>query len=173
VIEYFAEMIHELFNPAGPEFYILIATLIFLAIAWKLGAFGQIGKGLDARGNAVRAELAQARSLREEAQKLLADYQKKQKEAEAEAAAMIEAAKAEAERFKAEQIAKIEDFVARRTKLADQKIAQAESSAVAEVKAAAADAAVKAATTILADQPAASAGNLMSAALNEVRAKLN
>ena len=172
-MEYIGEILHEVFDPTGPEFYILIATIIFLGIAWKMGAFGQIGKGLDARGNAVRAELDQARSLREDAQKLLADYQKKQKEAEAEAAAMIEGAKAEAERYKAEQIAKIEDFVARRTKLADQKIAQAEASAVAEVKAAAADAAVKAATSILSNQPPASAGNLMSAALNEVRAKLN
>jgi len=86
---------------------------------------------------------------------------------------MVETARADAERFKAEQIAKIQDFVARRTKLADQKIAQAEASAIAEVRAAAADAAVKAASTILSDQPPASATNLMSAALNEVRAKLN
>ena len=172
-MEYFGEMLHEVFDPTGPEFYILIGTVIFLLIAWKMGAFGQVGKGLDARGNAVRAELEQARSLREEAQKLLADYQRKQKEAEAEAIQMIEAAKVEAERYKAEQITKIEDFVARRTKLADQKIAQAEADAVAEVKAAAADAAITAATSILSHQPAASAGNLMSAALNEVRAKLN
>jgi F-type H+-transporting ATPase subunit b len=172
-MEYLGEILHEVFDVKGPEFYVLIATLIFLGVAWKLGAFGQIGKGLDARANAVRLELEQARSLREEAQKLLADYQRKQKEAEAQAASMIEAAKAEAERFKAEQIAKIHDFVARRTKLADQKIAQAEASAIAEVRAAAADAAVKAASSILSNQPASSSANLMSAALNEVRAKLN
>ena len=172
-MEYLGEILHEVFDVKGPEFYVLIATLIFLGVAWKLGAFGQIGKGLDARANAVRRELQQARSLREEAQKLLADYQRKQKEAEAQATSMIEAAKAEAERFKAEQIAKIHDFVARRTKLADQKIAQAEASAIAEVRAAAADAAVKAASSILSNQPASSSANLMSAALNEVRAKLN
>ncbi|MDQ0391642.1 F0F1 ATP synthase subunit B family protein [Labrys monachus] len=170
---YFAEMLHEVFDPAGPEFYILLAVVIFLLVIWKVGGFAQIGKALDARGNAVRMELDQARSLREEAQRLLTDYQRRQKEAEAEAASMIETARIDAERFKAEQIAKIEDFVARRTKLADQKIAQAEATAIAEVRAAAADAAVKAASSILSDQPASSAANLMSAALNEVRAKLN
>jgi len=170
---YFVELIHEVFDPTGPEFYILLATLIVLGFGWKAGAFSGIGKALDARGETIRKELEQARALREEAQKLLAEYQKKQKEAEAEAGAIIAAAKVEAERFKAEQIAKVQDFVARRTKLAEQKIAQAEASAVSEVRSAAADTAITAATSILSQQVQHDGAGIMGAALNEVKAKLN
>jgi F-type H+-transporting ATPase subunit b len=170
---YFVEMIEEVFDPTGPEFFILLATLIILGFAWRAGAFTGIGKALDARGEAIRKELEQARALREEAQKLLADYQRKQKEAQAEADAIITAAKAEAERFKVEQIAKVQDFVVRRTKLAEQKIAQAEVSAVAEVRAAAADAAIAAATSILAHQVSNGSADVMTPALREIRAKLN
>ena len=170
---YFIEMIEEVLDPTGPEFYILLATLVVLGFAWRSGAFASIGKALDARGEAIRKDLEQARALREEAQKLLADYQRKQKEAQAEADAIVSAAKAEAERFKVEQIAKVQDFVARRTKLAEQKIAQAEASAVAEVRSAAADAAVAAATSILTHQVRDGSVDVMSSALNDVRAKLN
>ena len=170
---YFIEMIEEVFNPKGPEFYILVATVLVLVFAWRIGAFASIGKALDARGEAIRKELDQARALREEAQKLLADYQKKQKEAQVEADAIVAAAKVEAERFKVEQIAKVQDFVARRTKLAEQKIAQAEVAAITEVRAAAADAAVTAATSILSHQVRDGSADIMASALNEVRAKLN
>jgi len=170
---YFVEMIKEVFNPKGPEFYILIATLLVLGLAWKAGAFAGIGKALDGRGETIRKELEQARALREDAQKLLADYQKKQKEAQAEADAIVAAAKVEAERFKAEQIAKVQDFVTRRTKVAEQKIAQAEATALAEVRAVAADAAVSAATSILAHQVKDGGGDIMAAALNQVRSQLN
>ena len=95
------------------------------------------------------AELDEARRLKEEAQALLAQYQRKQREAEQEAAAIIAGAKAEAERLASEAKAKIEDFVARRTKMAETKIAQAEAQALADVRAAAADAAVAAAERVL------------------------
>ena len=83
--------------------------------------------------------------LRDEAAKLLAEYQRKQSEAEREAEAIVAEAKAEAERVAAEAKVKMEEFVARRTKLAEAKIGQAEAQALADVRAAAADAAVTAA----------------------------
>ena len=81
---------------------------------------------LDKRAARIKAELDEARRLRDEAAKLLAEYQRKQSEAEREAEAIVADAKAEAERVAAEAHAKMEDFVARRTKMAETKIAQAE-----------------------------------------------
>jgi F-type H+-transporting ATPase subunit b len=164
----------EVFNPAGPEFWVLVATVIFLLIAWKLGGFDQLTTALDQRAGRIQRELDEAKSLREEAQRLLAEYQKRRHEAEAEAEAIIAAAKAEAERFKEESVTKAKDFVARRTRIAEQKIAQAEAQAITEVRAAAADAAVAAASSVLSREMAgpASAG-LMSSAIGEVKSKLN
>jgi F-type H+-transporting ATPase subunit b len=168
------EILHEVFDPTGPEFWVLVATIIFLAIAWKVGGFAQLTAALDARASRIRAELDDAKSLRQEAERLLADYKRRQHEAEAEAQAIIAAAKDEAERFKAESVDKVRDFVARRTKMAEQKIAQAEAQAVADVRSAAAEAAVKAASIVLAaETKGAEAGQLMANAINEVKARLN
>ena len=135
-------------------FWVGVALVIFLAILVKFGVPGMIVKGLDARGERVAQELAEARRLRQEAEKLLAEYDSKRKAAEAEA--------------------KLADFVARRTKAAEEKIAQAESQAEAEVRAAAAEAASKAAESILRGQMAGKAGDAAFAAgLGEVKAKLN
>ena len=97
---------------------------------------------LDHRSARIKAELDEARRLRDEAGKLLAEYQRKQREAEREAEAIVADAKAEAERVAAEARVKMEEFVARRTKLAETKIGQAEAQALADVRAAAAEAAV-------------------------------
>ena len=168
------EMLHEVFDPTGPEFWVLIATLIFLAIAWKVGGFGQLTKALDNRAVRIRAELDEAKQLRADAERLLADYKAKQHEAEAEAEAMVASAKVEAERLRVESIAKVKDFVARRTRMAEQKIAQAEAQAIADVRSAAADAAVTAASTVLAAEMAgAKAIDVMKSAIGEVTSKLN
>ncbi len=156
------------------EFWVAVAFFIFMGIAWKMGAFSALVSGLDSRGDKIRAELADARALREEAQRVLADYQKKRQAAEAEAESIVSAAREEAERLAVDAQAKITDFVARRTRMAEQKIALAEVQATAEVRAAAADAAVKASEIILRGQAAAgSAGTLLAKGLAEVRAKLN
>src|SRR3954468_11313574 len=110
---YFAEILHEVFDPSGPEFWVLVATVVFLVIAWKIGGFAQLGKALDKRADTIRKELDEAKSLRAEAQKLLAEYQSKKQEAQAEADAIVAAAKDEAERFRTESVAKVQDFVAR------------------------------------------------------------
>ena len=97
---------------------------------------------LDHRAERIKAELDDARRLKEEAAKVLAEYKARRASAEREAEEIIANAKAEAERIAAEAKAKMEDFVARRTKTAESKIALAEAQALADVRAAAADAAV-------------------------------
>ena len=111
---------------------------------------GRSSTALDARRAKIKSELDEARKLREEAQALLAEFERKGREAEAEAAAIIDSAKAEAERLAGEAKTRMEKLVARRTKMAETKIAQAEAQALADVKSAAADAAVAAAERILA-----------------------
>ena len=89
-------------NPENPEFWVLISFVLFMAIViWK-GVPGLIGKALDQRATAIRTELDEARRLREEAQQLLADYQRKAREAEDEAKSIVEAAKREAEALASE-----------------------------------------------------------------------
>jgi len=105
--------------------------------------------GIDQRQARIKAELEEARRLREEAQALLVEYQRKRHDADREAEAIIATANAEAERLAAEGKTRLEDFVARRTKMAETKIAQAEAQALADVRSSAADAAVAAAEKIL------------------------
>jgi F-type H+-transporting ATPase subunit b len=133
-----------------------------------------VTKALDDRAKRVQDELDEARRLKEEAQKLLAEYKAKQRQADDEAAAIIAGAKAEAERFAAEAKAKMEEFVARRAKMAETKIAQAEAQAVADVRAAAADAAVSAAEKILTDSVKGKvADDLLARGISDVKTKLN
>ncbi|ADH91690.1 H+transporting two-sector ATPase B/B' subunit [Ancylobacter novellus DSM 506] len=154
--------------------WVAVAFVIFMAIVARAGAFSGIAAKLDARGERIRHELEEARKLKEEAQKLVAEYKRRQREAEDEAEAIITTAKAEAERLAAETKAKLEDMIARRTKMAEQKIAQAEAQALADVKAAAADAAVKAAETLLAAQVVGeTAERVLGEAVSEVKSKLN
>ena len=125
-----------------PEFWVAVAFVIFVAGLGYLGVHRMIAKSLDDRSDRIKAELDEARKLKDEAAKLLADYQRKRQEAEGEAQEIIAGAKAEAERLATEAKAKIEEFVARRTKMAETKIAQAEAQAAADVRSAAAEAAV-------------------------------
>src|ERR1700681_600381 len=134
---------------AEPETWVAVAFAIFVGIAIKLGAPGMIIKALDDRGARIKAELDEARRLRQEAEAVLAQYRRKQKEAEQEVEAIIRNARSEAERLAAEAKTKVEEFVARRTRMAETKIAQAEAQALADVSSAAADAAVAAAEKIL------------------------
>jgi F-type H+-transporting ATPase subunit b len=152
-------------------FWATVALFILLAVmAWyKVPAM--IGKAIDQRGNRIRAELDEARRLREEGQQLLADLQKKRKEAEKDAADIVAAARREADMLVDEAKKKTADYVSRRTALAEQKIAQAEREAVAEVRSAAVDIAVEAARKVLADKADAQSG--FQASLQEVKANLN
>ena len=104
---------------------------------------------------------------------MLAQYQKKRDEAEKEALAIIENARLEAERLAAEAKSKVEEFVTRRTKMAETKIAQAEAQALADVRSAAADAAVTAAEKILVQSTHGStADSLIAKGISDLKAKL-
>lgn len=137
------------YAPSDPTFWVLVSLLIFIGILlWaKVPALG--AKALDARAEAIAKELGDARRMREEAQELLATYQRRQREAEGEAEALIAQAKAEADRLRAETRQTLEERIVRRTKMAEDKIARAEKQAEAEVRAAAADLAVKAAEQLI------------------------
>jgi F-type H+-transporting ATPase subunit b len=131
------------------EAWVAVAFVLFLGILVYVGAHRRVIDGIDQRQARIKAELEEARRLREEAQALLVDYQRKRHEADREAEAIIATANAEAERLAAEGKTRLEDFVARRTKMAETKIAQAEAQALADVRSSAADAAVAAAEKIL------------------------
>jgi F-type H+-transporting ATPase subunit b len=156
------------------EFWVAVAFVLFIAVLIKFDAHRILLGALDDRSARIKAELDEARRVREEAQALLADYQRRRGEADREADSIVVAAKAEAERLAGEAKAKVEDFVARRTKMAEAKIAQAEAQAVADVRAAAADAAVAAAERILSDTAKGQvADDLIAQGIRDLKAKLN
>ena len=157
-----------------PEFWVAVAFVILMGVFACVGVHRTVLTSLDHRRDRIKAELDDARRLKDEAAKLLAEYKARHATAEREAEEIISGAKAEAERIAAEAKVKLEDFVARRTKTAESKIALAEAQALAEVRSAAADAAVAAATTILSKSMKASvADELLAKGIDEVRAKLN
>jgi len=156
------------------ESWVAVAFLAFLGLLVYLGAHRKLIDGIDNRQARIRSELEQARRLREEAQTLLGEFERKARDAETEAQAIIAGAKAEAERLAAEAKSRAEDFVARRTKMAETKIAQAEAQAVAEVRSAAADAAVAAAEKIIATAAKGKvAEDLLARGIAEIRQKFN
>jgi F-type H+-transporting ATPase subunit b len=156
------------------EFWVAVAFLLFVLILFYVGAHKKLTEVLDARSVKIKADLDDARRLRDEAAALLAEYKRKQSEAEREAQAIVAEARAEAERVAAEAKSKVEDFVARRTKMAETKIGQAEVQALADVRAAAADAAVAAAEKILTVAAKGKvAEDLIARGIEDVKAKLN
>ncbi|WP_081157953.1 F0F1 ATP synthase subunit B [Ensifer aridi] len=155
-------------------FYALVGLILFFALIAYLKVPGMIGKALDARADKISNELAEAKRLREEAQSLVAEYQRKRKDAEAEAASIVAAAQREAEMLTAEAKQKTEEYVARRTALSEQKIKQAESDAINAVRSAAVDLAISAAEKVLASKTDAGAQEaLFKKALGEVKSRLN
>ncbi len=155
-------------------FWALIGLVLFLGLMVYIKVPGVVGRSLDKRADNIRAELDEAKRLREEAQALLAEYQKKRKEAEAEAAALIAAAEREAALLTEEARQKTEEFVARRNALSEQKIKQAEADAITAVRSAAIDIAVEAAGKVIAaktDKPTQTA--LFKDAVAKVQSRLN
>ncbi len=156
------------------SFWVTVATVIFVMVLFYAGAFSMIAEALDARRERIVSELDQARRLKVEAEQLVAVYQQKQRDAEKEAEALIAAAREEALRYAADQKTKMDEFVARRTRMAEMKIAQAEAQALADVRAAAADAAIAAAADILAQTARGDvAAALIERGIGEVKARLN
>ena len=156
------------------EFWVAVAFVLFLLVMGYFGVHKKLLDVLDHRSVRIKAELDEARRLREEAHKLFTAYQHKQGEAEKEAQGIIAGAQAEAERLAAEAEAKLQDFVTRRTQMAETKIAQAEAQALADVRAAAADAAVAAAEKLLVQAARGKAADdLVVQGIEDVKKKLN
>ena len=136
---------------ADPEFWVLVAAVIFVAAVWKPARKSLIGT-LDERAARIRAELDEARKLREDAEQLLAQYEQRQREAAAEAEAIIAHAREEAERIAAQSARDLDQALARRQRLAEERIAQAEQKALDEIRAVAVDVAIGAAREVIVSQ---------------------
>lgn len=156
------------------EFWVAVAFVMFIGALVYMGIPQKLLQSLDQRSARIKAELDEARRLRDEAEELLAEYQRRQREAEREAEAIIAEARNEAERIAAEARGKMEEFIARRNKLAETKIGQAEAQALADVRAAAADAAIAAAEKILREAAKGKiAEELVAQGIADLKTKLN
>jgi F-type H+-transporting ATPase subunit b len=156
------------------EFYVLCGFVVFILLLIGLGAHKTVLNGLDARGKAIADELAEAAKLRAEAQALLASFDKKRAEAEAQAAAIVADAQAQANDIARDAAVRMEEFVTRRTAQAEAKIAFAEAQATAEVRAAAADHAARAAEVVLRGQSQGPTGaELVSREIGALKSRLN
>jgi F-type H+-transporting ATPase subunit b len=157
----------------GATIWATIALVIFIGIAIYLGIHKAISKMLDDRIKKIEADLVEAEQLRKEAKALLDDYARRREEAEKEAQSIVDAAREEAFRLTAEAKDSLEAMVARREKAVNDKIAQAEAQAVAEVRARSADLAVEAARVVLIKQMATKGDALVDQSIKDVAAKLN
>lgn len=154
-------------------FWAFICLLLFFAIIIYLKVPGMIAKVLDARIAKIEEDIAEAARLRAEAEALLVEYEQKRKDAENEAESIVAAARDEATRLTAEAKVALDDLVSRRTKAVEDKIAQAEAQAIAEVKARSADVAIEAARLLLADEAKEKGAALVDTSIEEVAARLN
>lgn len=159
---------------ADPEVWVALGFVIVIGILLYVGVPKMVGTMLDARAAGIKAELDEARRLREEAQALLAGYEKRAAEAEREAEAIVAEARAEAERYAADASTALGHQIERRAQQAQDKIAQAEAAAMTEIRALAADAAAAAAEKLIsarlnADKQAA----LIADSIKSLGSKLN
>lgn len=155
-------------------FWALIGLIIFLGILAYVKVPAMMAGALDKRADQIRNELEEAKKLREEAQQLLAEYQRKRKEAESEAESILSAAEREAAVLREEAKAKTEEYVTRRTAMAEQKIRQAEADAINEVRASAVDLAIAATEKLIGSKVDSKAsGELFKASLGELKTRLN
>lgn len=159
---------------AWATFWVFMGFLVFIGILIYMGIPAKLVAAIDARSAKIRSDLEEARRLREEAQTLLAEYQRRRGEAQAEAEAIVAQARREAEALSEEARMRLEDYVTRRTRAVEQRIAQAETQAVAEVRSRAIDVAAAAAGRILADKAQGDAGDqLIERSIGAVRSNLN
>lgn len=157
-----------------PDFWVAVSFVAFILILFYYKVPALIARMLDERAEAIRKEIDEARRLREEAQKLLADYQEKHRSAGKEAESIVEEARREAEAFARETRNGLKDTLERRTKQAEDKIARAEAQAVDEVRAAAVDLAIAAAEKILREKAAGAAGPaLIDQSIRDLKGRLN
>jgi F-type H+-transporting ATPase subunit b len=162
-------MEESLFDLKNPELYVLIALIAFLVIVVWVGGLKKIFAVLDDKSAKIQTDLDEAARLRAEAEAMLAEIRGQREDAEKQAAAMLAAAEADAAQLAVDAKVKLEEQIARRTALAERKIASAEAQAEADVKAAAADLATQTAEQVLA---ARIAGATTDAALDKAIGQL-
>ena len=157
-----------------PETWVAVAFVLFVALLVYLKVPAMLAKMLDERADKISKELAEAKKLREEAQALLAEYQKKRAEAEKDAANIVAQAKIEAESYSVETRKKLAETIERRTKQAAQKIAQAEAAAIKEVRTTATEAAIAAASKLVGEAVQGAKGSkLIDESIAAVKSRLN
>lgn len=162
------------FSLNNTDFVVLLGFIVFIGILIYAKVPGRVTGMLDDRAAKIRAELDEAKSLREEAQTLLASYERKQKEVAEQAEGIIAAAKAEAEAAAEQAKEDLKDTIARRLQAATDQIDSAEKSAVKEVKDKAANVAIAAAASVIADKLDASKSNdLIDQAIRDVADRLH
>ncbi len=155
-------------------FWTFVGLILFFALIIYLKAPSFVGKSLDDRAARIRKEIEEARELKEEAKQQLAEYQRRRREAEEEAKEIVAGAKREADALLKDAKRRNEEYVERRTAMAEAKIAQAEKDAVAEVRASAVNVAVEAAAKIVADRNSGGGSGLfIDNSIAEVRKRLN
>lgn len=156
------------------EFWVTVAFLVFVLVLLYYKVPAVIAKVLDERADGIRKELDEARRVREEAQTLLADYQRKHRSVGEEAEAIVAQARHEATAFAEETRRALKEQLERRTKLAEEKIARAEGQAIDEVRAAAVDLAIAAAEKILREKASgAAAAALIDQSIRDLKTRLN
>lgn len=157
-----------------PEFWVAVSFFIFLGVLFYFGVHKKLATVLDARAAQISKELAEARRLREEAEKVLADYRRKESEAANEAGSIIALAANEAEMLAAETRKSVKEHFDRRMKLAEEKIARAGQDAVREVRSVAVDAAIAAAQSLIAEKLTPDrAEKLVAKSIHSLKSKLN
>lgn len=162
------------FSLSNTNFIVTIAFLLFVAVLVYLKVPGLLGGMLDKRAEGIRAELDEAKSLREEAQTILADYERKAREVQEQSARIVEQAKAEAKAAGEQAKEDLKSSMARRLAAAEDQIGSAQDKAVKEVRDEAVNVAVTAARAIIAKQMTAAQGNaLVDDAIKTVEAKLH
>ncbi|MFP3944150.1 MAG: ATP F0F1 synthase subunit B, partial [Alphaproteobacteria bacterium] len=155
-------------------FWVAVSLIIFLFVLWYIRAPGMLTKRLDDRARKIREELDNARKLREDAQAVLAQYQRKQRAAEKEAEEIVIRAREEAEHSAEEARKALKEQMERRFRLAEEKIAQAEAQALSEVRRTAANVAVAAARKMIASRlTEADSARLIDNGIDEVGRKLH
>ncbi len=162
------------FSLGNTDFVVLLGFIVFIAVLFYFKVPGMIGGALDNRADGIQAELDEARALHEEARSLLASYERKQREVQGQADAIVAAAKEDAVLAAEQAKVDLEKSIARRLAAAQDQIASAEASAVKEVRDQAITVAVSAANAVLAKQmTAAQANKLIDASIADVGEKLH
>lgn len=167
---------HGLFDPSlgNTDFVVFLGFLLFLAIIFYFGVPKMLGGMLDQRAEGIRSELDEARALREEAQTLLASYERKAREVEEQSARIVTEARVNAETAAEQAKADIESSIARRLDAAKDQIASAEAKASRAVRDSAASVAVAAAAEVIAGGTSAADQNkLIDDAIAEVGRQLH